>query len=176
MNSTSKLWAPAAALSVLLALAAGCGDRGPTNLFSESLFGQKQAGPQLALYAVFQDSLSPGTGLNGFAVKIRNIGSGSSVGPIHATLIPTTAGCATPLTYGATVATAVFGSKGLVIAPDDRLWGSAVNGADVIQNNSYAFETNYNLTTCAGTQVDFTVTLSDARGGSWVDHFQAPVQ
>ena len=159
-----------------LLLMSACADRGPTNLYSQPLFGQPQSGAKMEVWRVTQDSLSPTAGLDGFVVWIKNTGGGSTVGPITATLIPLS-GCASTVNYGTTAAaTAVFGAAGDVINPGDLLRGRAVDQNGTVQNSQYAYEASFNLTQCAGATINFNVNAADNRGGSWSSSFSALAQ
>jgi len=177
MNSGAeriKAWALAAAALLGLGLLASCGDRGPTNLYSQPLFGEKMDGARMEVWRVLEDSLSPTAGLDGFVVSIRNNGNGGTVGPITVTMAVPLTYCASTVNYGAALATAVFGSKGQVINPGDILRGQAVDNFGTVQNSQYAYEAT--LTGCAGTQLSFNLTATDTRGGSWNSSFSAQGQ
>jgi hypothetical protein len=161
-----------------LLVLAGCGDRGPTNIYSEPLFGVKQSGAQMQVWSVEEDTLSstsPTAGLDGFVVWMKNTGPGGTIGPIQATLtLASPNSCATITTYGAAKATAVFGTKGEVINPGDVIRGQAVDASGNVQNSQYAYEVQ--LTGCASVDVAFTVTASDPRGSSWTSGFTGLAQ
>jgi hypothetical protein len=161
-----RAWVFGLALAGGLAILAGCGDRGPTNIYSQPLFGVTQTGAQMQVWAVNEDSLSP-TAADGYVVWMKNTGPGGTMGPVFATL-STTNSCATPTTFGAAQATAVFGSKGEVINPGDVLRGQAVDASGNVQNSQYAFET---VTNCASSSINFTVTATDPRGATWTSGF-----
>jgi hypothetical protein len=165
---TRALWA----LAGLLALAAGCADRGPTNLYSQPIFGQTQSGANLQVYRVDESALtvSPTAGMDGYVVWLKNVGGGGTVGPITATISLPAGSCATTVTYGAVSATAVFGQSGQVINPGDRLEGYASNASGGIQNYQYSCVASF-VSSCAGSSVTFNVVAADTRGGSWSSSF-----
>src|ERR1700677_4457493 len=87
MNSGAKPMKRAGwpALSALLltaaafaALAAGCSDHGPTNLYSNPLFGQTLSGANMQLWRVQEFSLSStaGVGPDQYVMEIKNTGQG----------------------------------------------------------------------------------------------------
>jgi hypothetical protein len=172
MNSAAK--AGGAALLAGLALLTACSDRGPTDLYSQGLLGASQPGAQVAVVQAAQDSLNPATGLDGLQVWLKNSGPGNAVAPLTATLA--VGPCATANAYGAVSATARFGSAGQVLSPGDWLRGQAVDASGTVQSTAYAFVVTYNLGTCAGQSVPFTLTITDSRGASWTSSFNGIAQ
>lgn len=168
MNSdVSRAWLGAAAAAALGLLLGACADHGPTNLYSQPLFGVHQDGANLVVWKVEADSLSLSAGtsdLVGLVVTLKNTGQGGTVGPVHA-LLSTTA-CAT-----VNLASAVFGSSGQVIQPGDEIRGQAVYSNGSVANSHYAFESTYNLAACPGSQVNFSVNATDPYGSAWTSGF-----
>lgn len=164
-------WIVAAGLGLAgLIFAAGCADHGPTNLYSQPLFGQNQSQAHLEVVQVGRTNLTyppnGSTDLVGFNVYLKNTGSGGTAGPIHASL-SVVSGCAT--VYDAT---ATFGTAGQVINPGDIVQGVAVDSGGNIINSQFAFEATYDITSpCAGTTVNYTVTTSDPYQNSWNSGF-----
>jgi hypothetical protein len=175
MNSGTELIG-LLALGGFLALSSGCADHGPTNLYSQPVFGQSQSGANFQVDRIEEDALtvSPSAGVDGYVVWLRNVGNGGTVGPVTATLAVGLSYCASTVNYGASQATAVFGQKGLVINPGDRLRGFAVDNYGNIQNNQYSYVTGF-VTPCAGAIV-FNLAVSDTRGGAWNSNFSGMVQ
>jgi hypothetical protein len=164
-------WGFAAAAALLLAGAAfmaGCADHGPTNLYSQTLFGTSQDGAHLEVVRVteFSLSLTASTDLVGYQVYLKNTGSGGTVGPIHAALGVTS--CAT-----VGMATATFGRAKQVINPGDIVSGQAVDSGGNVINSQFAFETTYDLAGCPGATLNYTVTATDPYGSSWNSGFTA---
>lgn len=164
--------AAAAAVLGLAWLAAGCSDNGPTNLYSKTLFGISQPGAQLELQQVRENNLSPG--VDGLVVTLKNNGQGGTAGPVRA-MLSTTNTCATINAYGAAAPTALFAAAGQVVNPGDLLRGQAVNQAGVGQN-TYSYVVNFNMTSCSGTAIPFTLTVTDPYGASWNGNFSAIAQ
>jgi hypothetical protein len=164
--------AAAAAMVLGLGWLAGCSDNGPTNLYSKSLFGVGQPGAHLEVAWVEEDNLSPGT--DGLVVYLKNTGQGGTVGPVKA-MLSTTNTCATINPYGAVAPTAMFAVSGQVVNPGEILRGQAVNQAGVVQNH-YSYVTSFNMTSCSGTAIPFTVTVTDPDGSSWNSGFSAVAQ
>lgn len=162
-------WIVAAGLGLAgLIFASGCADHGPTNLYSQPLFGQQQAGAHLEVVQVGRTNLlnNGSTDLVGFNVYLKNTGSGGTAGPLHVSLA-VVSGCAT-----VNDATATFGNAGQVIQPGDIVQGVAVDSGGNIINSQYAFEATYDVTSpCAGTTVNYTVTASDPYQNSWNSGF-----
>jgi hypothetical protein len=152
-------------------LAGGCSDNGPTNLYSKALFGVSQPGAQLEVLQVQENNLSPG--VDGLVVTLKNTGQGGTAGPVRAML--STSSCATINSYGASAPTALFAAAGQVVDPGDLLRGQAVNQAGAGQN-SYSYVVNFNLASCSGTAIPFTLTVTDPYGGSWNGSFNAVAQ
>jgi len=170
MNSATRPMGRGGALAllaavILAALAAGCGDHGPTNLYSDSLFGQKQSGPSLAVWNVQEYSLSTtaGVGPDQYVVWLKNTGAGGAIGPITGTVTLQT--CS-----GVTLAntTATFGSAGQAIYPGDIVLGNATNMSGPYQ---YTWETGSLPAACSNTAAAFSVTFTDTKGGSWTGTF-----
>jgi hypothetical protein len=143
-------------------------------MYSKTLFNKDQPNAQMQLWAIQEDVLGT-AGQDGIALMMKNTGSGSTIGPVLATL-STTDPCASPNTFGAVSATAAFGRAGQVIAPGDTLYGHAVNSAGVTQNTNYAYLVNFNMASCAGNDITFTVSITDSRGSTWADGFVATAQ
>ena len=162
-------WIAAAGLGLAaLIFASGCADHGPTNLYSQPLFGQQQAGAHMEVVQVGRTNLNNNgiTDLVGFNVYLKNTGSGGTAGPLHVSLA-VVSGCAT-VNY----ATATFGNAGQVIQPGDIVQGVAVNSSGIVVNSSFAFTATYDVTSpCAGTQVNYTVTATDPYQNSWNSGF-----
>jgi hypothetical protein len=171
-----------AASALALAFLFGCADQGATNLYSLGLFGQTLPGPNLQLWRVQESVLLSGTtstaGLDGYIVWMRNIGNGSTVGPIIATVSSSASPCAVPVSYGASTATMVFGSQGQVINSGNSLQGYASDSHGNIQNTQYSFEEQYNVgvSYCAGVSNTYTISASDSLGNVWTSTFSATVQ
>ena len=175
MPSAVKPGTTAAVLGLALGLAwllSACSDSGPTNLYSQGLFGVTQPGAHLEVWRVQQDSL--GAGSDGLVVYLKNTGQGGTAGPVRA-MLSTTDTCATLNNYGAAAPTALFAAQGQVIAPGDVLRGQAVNQAGALQNQ-YSYVVSYNLASCSGTAIPFTVSVVDPYGGSWNSGFSALAQ
>jgi hypothetical protein len=165
-------WAGVAALAVAaLALSAGCADHGPTNLYSQPLFGVQQSGAHLEVYKVQQYSLTATASSHSVAyvVYLKNTGSGGTAGLVHAALSVTS--CAT-----VNQVTAVFGSTGHVIQAGDVVRGQAVDSAGNIVDSPFTFETIYDLAGCPGATLDYSVTATDAYNDSWTSGFTAVSQ
>jgi hypothetical protein len=172
-RSRPARWTGALALAAALAaLVAGCADHGPTNLYSQTLFGSSQDGAHLEVWRVTQTPLSYTAGVSdlvGYTVTLKNTGSGGTVGPIRAALGVTS--CAS-----LNMATATFGYAKQVINPGDLVTGRAVDSAGNVINNQFAFETTYDLAGCPGATLDYTVTATDPYGSSWTSGFTALAQ
>ena len=160
------------ALSFLMVLALGCADRGPTNLYSQPIFGRPQAGANLQVGGYQETALtvSPTAGLDGYQVWLNNIGNGGTVGPITVTFATAVSSCASTVNYGASVATAIFGQAGQIINPGDRLEGFAANGSGAIQNYQYSCVVSF-VSRCASSRVVFNVVATDTHGGTWSSNF-----
>jgi hypothetical protein len=185
MNSDDKRslapsWMVFIAASLAFAWLAGCADRGPTNLYSQTFFGETQAGAQFQVWRVDESTLipasNPSPGLDGYIVWLKDTGQGGTIGPIQATLVTAANPCAMPVTYGASVATAIFGNTGQVINPGDILRGQAVGANGSVQNGQYSYEVSYNSVSCVGSSVNFTVNAMDSHGSSWTSSFSGVTQ
>jgi hypothetical protein len=168
------------AVAGLLALglgAAGCTDRGATNLYSNPLFGVSQAGADFVVQRVERyEALSPTAGTGAYVVVLRNAGKGAAAGPIRGVFSTSLSPCATVLTFGDPQATAQFAFSGDVIGPGGLVQGYAVDGNGTFQSRHFALYANYDLSSCAGVSVPYTLALSDNFGGRWNAHFTAVAQ
>ena len=172
MRSAADIRIPV--LAGILALAAGCVDHGPTNLYSDPLFGVNQPGPRLEVSGVDAESLGPPPGNHGLEVWIKNTGGGSARAPVRGVF---SAGpCAALNAYGNVSATALFGFNGDVIAPGDVVRGRVVDLNGAQQSSHYAAVVAFDLTNCAGTSVQFNLALSDPDMHSWQGAFSAVAQ
>jgi hypothetical protein len=166
------LWVAAVAVLGLGWLAAGCSDNGPTNLYSKALFGVSQPGAHFEVVEVDEEQLSPGS--DGLVVLLKNTGQGGTVGPVRG-MLATTNTCATLSTYGAVAPTALFAAAGQVVHPGDILRGQAVNQSGTAQNQ-YSYVAGFNLASCSGTAIPFTIAVTDPYGSSWNGAFSAMAQ
>ncbi len=154
MNSAAKSLGILFCAGLALLLGNGCADRGPTNLYSKPLFNQSQAGAQMEIDPWDYNLTWPGSGSTSYSIALKNIGNGSTVGPITGVLSEPSGSCST-----ITLGTAKFGQAGQVINPGDVVYGQPV---------SYVAD----FSSCsAGVTVTMTVTMSDTRGNVWAESF-----
>jgi hypothetical protein len=187
MNSGAKPmkragWPMPAALllaaGAFAALAAGCADHGPTNLYSNPLFGQSQSGATMQLWRVQEFSLSTtaGAGPDQYVMEIKNTGAGGVVGPITAqvTMAPSCAGTVME-NYAQETTTSqavVFGSPGQVVYSGDTLWG---NASDMSGPYQYSVQVSFTAS-CSNSADTFNVTMSDPKGDTWKASFSGTNQ
>ena len=182
MNSGAKPMKRAGwpALSALLltaaafaALAAGCSDHGPTNLYSNPLFGQTLSGANMQLWRVQEFSLSStaGVGPDQYVMEIKNTGQGGVLGPITAqvTMVPACGGTTMENHAGTPTSsqTVIFGTQGQDINPGETLWG---NASDMSGPYQYSVQV-YFPSACSNTADTFSVTMSDPKGDTWKGSF-----
>ena len=179
MNSATeararRAWAAVFAAAALGTLAAGCGDFGPTNLYSGPLFGQKQAGGGMQVANVSENSLSStaGAGPDQYVIWIGNAGPGGVMGPITAnvTLASSFGAYLTSGTGGVTLTsqTVDFGGVQTVIYPGDTLAGTAAGAGAAA---SYSLEVAFPAA-CSMTADTFNIVMTDAQGDVWRSSFQ----
>jgi hypothetical protein len=187
MNSGAKpmkrvgavVWFALFAFGLIAFLAAGCADHGPTNLYSNPLFGQNQSGATLQLWRVQEFSLSTtaGAGPDQYVIEIKNTGPGGVLGPITAqvSLAPACAGTYMESYAGVTqtpTQTVVFGTQGQAIDSNETLWGSASNMSGPYQ---YSVQTAF-PGSCADSTDTFNVTMTDGKGDQWTGSFSGTNQ
>ncbi|HTB22418.1 MAG TPA: hypothetical protein VK914_06905 [bacterium] len=181
MNSGAKAMArarPLAWFSLLLAgafafLAAGCSDHGPTNLYSNPLFGQTQSGATMQIWGGWENSLSStaGVGPDQYLVKIKNLGSGAIIGPVtaHVTMVPACSGTVMQNYAGTPTAsqTVIFGAQNQAIYSGETLVGYA---SDMSGPYQYSVEVAF-PNSCSNTTDTFSVTMTDSKADQWSGTF-----
>ena len=185
MNSGAKTmkgrgWFALLAAGILALLAAACADHGPTNIYAPVLFGQKQSGPNLQFSdQEFTLSATAGTangiGPDQYVIYMKDTGPGGLIGPVTA-VVTKQATCATIETNGGapmTSQTVIFGNAGQTIYPGDVLVGNASNMSGHYQ---YSVQVGWTLLSCSNTAETFTLTATDASGGSWNSTFSGTDQ
>ncbi len=150
----------------LVVMAAGCADRGPTNLYSKSLFGVNQQGANMAVDSVLNYANISGNESE-IVVVLKNIGQHSTYGPIYGVLSSTDS-CASPEVFGnnQVSATAVFGNRGQEIKPGDSVVGEAVDGYGDVVSPNYSYVVAYYCP-----KGNFILTATDPFGTTWPDGF-----
>jgi len=166
------------AAAAFAAFAAGCSDQGPTNLYSNPLFGQTQGGADMQLWRVQEFSLSTtaGAGPDQYVLEIKNTGSGGVTGPITAQ-VTMAASCGGTFmeNYAGTPTTSqtvVFGTQGQVVYPGDRLYG---NASDMSGPYQYSVQVAF-PSSCSNTADTFSMTMSDPKGDTWKGSFSGTNQ
>lgn len=166
MNSAADTTAKtgwAFALLALLALAPGCSDRGPTDIYSKTLFGVSQQGASLQAWhpaAQFMQVDSNGDTRDGIQVYLINQGQSSTFGPVKAWLSTSTPG-ATVL-----VASAQAGNPGREIRVGDAVPLYSVDSNGNFLGDGQSFEVDLTATSAA-----YTLKASDPYGHTWTSSF-----
>jgi hypothetical protein len=158
-------------------LAAGCSDHGPTNLYSNPLFGVNQSGANMQLWRVQEFSLSTtaGAGPDQYVLEIKNTGQGGVMGPITAQVTMVSTCGATMENYAGTPTSSqsvIFGTQGQDINPGESLWG---NASDMSGPYQYSVQVSF-PSACSNTADTFNMTMSDPKGDTWKGNFSGTNQ
>lgn len=152
-------------------LASGCGDQGPTNLYSNPLFGQNQAGANMQIAGINQYPLgAPGVGPDQYVINLFNAGSGGAMGPLTGVVTLQSSCGAYIESYGGvteTSQTVFFGAPAQAIYPGDTLAGYASNMGGTYQ---YSLQVAFPAS-CANQTDTFNLSVTDSKGDRWTGSF-----